>query len=175
MATKTKSSTPVVTSTRLPKGAARPSSCGAYFTTFGGANGSAEGCKRLPRHHGDHVTAKPVGLLTSKQREALRAAKVAAKPKAQPKPKASVKGSKVVTGPTGTKFRISFGKDGEAIVTPVRTVKVLAEAPSERVVAASTRRSKTVRRVNKPTESAAMRRAGHVTKTEPVKVIAVVG
>jgi len=146
--------TPVVTqpvTLRLPKGVARPSTCGAHFATFGDVSGSAEGCKRLPRHHGDHVEAKPRGLMTKAQRQAARVTKVAVP-----------KGQLVTIG--GTKYRAIIAADGSVSLTPVTTkspeapeaspvTKVRQIAPSKR---GSRRRVAAPAKVTKPGRGAHM-------------------
>lgn len=116
--TKPKASTTTTVTHKLPKGAVRPTTCGKLFELFADKAISEAGCKRLPRHHGEHSSAKPRGLMTAAQ----RAARVT-------KPKASKLPTKVVTI-GGTKFLVTLKANGEAVLTKV-TVAETAEPAVE--------------------------------------------
>jgi hypothetical protein len=172
-----KIATPAVTSTEVTHllATAKPSSCGAahavLVTKYGEAvadSYAASGCKRLPRHSvsagkGHVVGAKPRGLMTAAERK--HASLVTKGPKA---PKAP---SKVVTL-GGTKFLVTLGRDGSAVLTkvveahPVVAPKVveLPMAESPRQVAAPAKVTRTSRTKSDPTASRAVSRADRQPK-----------
>jgi hypothetical protein len=129
-------------------------SCGGLWAVTADKAIAAEGCKRLPRHHGDHVTSKPRGLMTTAERLAASKRRIAAKvaPNARGK----------VVSRAGTKYRQTIGENGVITLTPVVAVtpvaaKVTVLAPSKkgnrRRVAAPirvTRRPKTAHPSGRP-------------------------
>jgi hypothetical protein len=122
---------PVIHHITLPKGAARPTSCGDLFRingdklvvfmkTVAGAPVSrdyaaAEGCTRLASHSGDHkVGSKPRGLMTPAQRRAAATKRTASKRPAKV-------ASKIVTV-GGTKFRVFANGKVEPVTQTVTKV-----------------------------------------------------
>lgn len=95
-------------------GGVRPTSCGQLFELKADANVAAEGCKRLPRHHGVHkADRKPRGLMTPAERRRIDGKRVT---------KAASKVATRIVTIARTKFRVPLDKAGQPLLAKATAV-----------------------------------------------------